>query len=369
MRSHLLILTLTAAVGLSSTGCIAKTLLDGQIRSTRYAAGSGDTVGDYEVGKVAIVAGLGQFEGLHALGPDNTDGLFLLAKLWTVYGSAFVEDEMQIAQDANNEELADYDRHRARMAYDRAVFYGLQLLGQKADGFQQAKKNAGTLNKWLADNFTDKEDAPNLVWAGAAWASRVGLMAGDDDEGPGFVSELFVGVAMLERAAALDPAAENYTALTALAAYHARSNMAELDESKKLYEDVLQKTQGKALLVPLNYGIRYACVKGDAALYQSLLDKVLKAGDPGDPEQRAGNAVAKRLAKRWLGKHRAKDQCGIDLPGGTASAQSSEPPEAAPPPPAAPAVVAAPPETKPETPEKTEKPAPTHKSGKGKPAK
>ena len=148
---------------------------------------------------------------------------------------------------------------------------------------------------------------------------------------------------------------------------------APLSHRSRLYDDVLQKTQGKALLVPLNYGIRYACVKGDAALYQSMLEKVLKSDGMGDPDQRAANAVAKRLAKRWLGKHRAKDQCGIDLPGGTASSAPTAvmAPEAPAPAatPAAPSAAAAAPETKPETPEKTEKPASTHKSpGKGKPA-
>jgi hypothetical protein len=375
MRSHMLILSLTAAVGLSSMGCIKKTLLDGQIESTRYAAASGDTVGDYDVGKVAIVAGLGQFEGLHALGPDNPDGLYLLTKLWTVYGNAFVEDDMQAAQDAGNEELADYQRKKARMAYDRGVFYGLQLLGQKADGFQQARKNGGTLDKWLKDNFTSKDDVPYLLWTGAAWASRVGLMSGDDEEGPGFVADLFVGVALLERAVALDPTVDHYTGPMALAAYHARSNMAELDESKKLYDDVLQKTQGKSLLVPLNYGIRYACVKGDGALYQSMLEKVLKADDAGDPDQRAANGVAKRLAKRWLGKRRAKDQCGIDLAGAAspapaaAAAPEAPAPTAAQPPPAAPPPVETKPE-KAETSEKTEKAEKAaHKpAGKGKPA-
>ena len=363
MRSHMLILSLTTAVGLSSIGCINKTLLDGQIRSTRYAAGSGDTVPDYDAGKGAVVAGLGQFEGLHALGPDNTDSLYLLAKLWTIYGNAFVEDDMQAAQDAGNEELAEYQRNKARMAYDRAVFYGLQLLGQKADGFQQARKNQATLDKWLAENFTDKEDAPNLLWTGSAWGARVGLMAGDDEEGPGFVAELFIAASLLERAAALDPSAEHYGAPLALASYHARSTMAEPDEAKKIFDDVLEKTKGKTLLVQLNYGIKYACVKGDGALYQSMLDKVLQAGDT-DPEERAANAVAKRLAKRWLGKHRAKEQCGIDLGGSSVSSPTLETPVAsAPAPTPAPTAVTAAPETKPEKPEPIHKPA-----GKGKPA-
>jgi tetratricopeptide (TPR) repeat protein len=357
MRSHMLILSLTAALGLNSVGCIKKVLLDGQIESTRQGATAAETVGDYDLGRTAAAAGIAQFEGMHALGPDNTDALFLLAKTWTVFGNAFIEDDMQAAQDAGNEELAAYAQKRARMAYDRAVFYGLQLLGQKDDSFPKVKKSGPALEKWLKDNFSSRDDAINLVWAGSAWLARGALMAGDDDEGPQFVSELYVAAAFLERAAAIDPSVEHYQAPLLLAGYHARSNLAELDQAKAIFDDLIQKTKGKTLLVQLNYGIRYACVKGDAALYQRMLEEVLQAKDL-DPDVRAANAVAKRLAKRWLGRHRAKDQCGIDLPGGPPASSPETPvapvtapapaPSAAAPAEPAPEPEAAKPEAKPE---------------------
>jgi TRAP transporter T-component len=354
MRSHMLILALTTSLGLSSTGCIKKVLVDGQIESTRNAAPATDTIGDYDLGRVAAQAGLAQFEGLHSLSPDNPDALFLLAKTWTAYGSAFAEDEMQVAQDQGNDDLAEYNRKRARAAYDRAVFYGLQLLGQTDGGFNQAKGNQQTLEDWLKKNFTRREDAINLLWTGVPWMARAGLMAGDDEEGPAFVAELWVGVAIVERAVALDPAAEHYTGPMALASYHARTNMAELDQAKKLLDMAMEKTQGKTLLIPYTYATRYACAKGDAALYQSMLDKVVQAQDP-DPDQRMPNAVAKRAAKRWLGKHRAKDQCGIDLGGGASSSQEPAPAPAAPAAPPAPEP-APPVETKPAKPAKPEHP-------------
>jgi hypothetical protein len=182
-------------------------------------------------------------------------------------------------------------------------------------------------------------------------------MAGDDEEGPGFVAELFVAVSLIERSVALDPAAEHYTGTLALAAYHARTNGPELDDAKKLLDVAGEKTQGKALLVPLYYATRYACAKGDAALYQTMLNKVLQAQDP-DPDQRLVNAVAKRQAKRWLGKHRAKDQCGIDLAGGSSTASESAP--ASPPAPATPAAPEPPPPAD-TTPAKPAKPEHKHK--------
>lgn len=310
---QLLAVSLAAgALSLASSGCIKSTLTNGQISATREASAAFDTVGDYELARSAAQSGLIQFEGMHVLAPDNSDALFMLTKGWVGYGFGFVEDEMEQAEDAGDDDLADYQRKRARMAYDRAVFYGLQLLGQRADGFDAAKKNETALAKWLSDNFTSTDDAPSLFWTGYGWLARVNLMKGDDTEGPAFVAELYVGVAMLERAVALDPANEHYSGLLALGAYHARTGMAELDQAKQLFDTALAKTEGKNLMAQLNYATKYACMKGDGVLYQDMIGKVLQAPDP-DPHQRLTNAIAKRRAKRWLGKRRVKDACGIDL--------------------------------------------------------
>jgi hypothetical protein len=306
------VLAALAFLPVASTGCIKSTLTNGQISATREASAAFDTIGDYELARSGAQSGIVQFEGMHVLAPDNADALFLLTKGWVGYGFGFVEDEMEAAADAGDEDLADYHRKRARMAYDRAVFYGLQLLDQTDHGFDAAKKNEITLSKWLSDNFTSKDDAEALFWTGYGWLARVDLMKGDDTEGPAFIADLYIGVAMIERAVALDPTNEHYSGLIVLAAYHARTGMAEMDQAKQMFDTVLAKTEGKNLMVQLNYAIKYACMKGDATLYQDMINKVLQAPDP-DPHQRLTNAIAKRRAKRWLGKHRVKDACGIDL--------------------------------------------------------
>jgi TRAP transporter T-component len=312
MRSPVVPVLGLVAIVVLPAGCIKKMLTEGEIASTRQAADSFDTIGDYELAHSATQAGLVQFEGMHALAPENTDALFLLVKGWTGYGFGFVEDEMESAQDAGDDGMADYHRKRARMAYDRAIFYGLRALAQEADGFDEARKSAQTMSAWLAAHFVSKDDVPFLFWTGDAWLSRVDLMKGDDEEGPAFVAELHVGAAMVERAMALDASFEHFGALAVLAAYHARTNMAELDQARLLFESALAKTEWKSLIVPFVYATKYACMRGDGVLYQDLLDRVLLAQDP-SPQERLTNAIAKRRARRWLGKKRAKDECGIDL--------------------------------------------------------
>jgi hypothetical protein len=299
-----LLLVLVAALFLSSSGCIKAILTNGQIAGTRQASSALDTIGDFEMAKASVASGLSQFEGMHRLAPDNTDALFLLTKGWAGYAFGFVEDEMESAIDRGEDDLAGYHRKRARMAYERAVFYGLELLRHNDDGFEKAKKNEDTFKKWLDENFSSKEDAESLFWVGYAWFGRVNLT-----KDPALVGELFSGVAMIERSVQIDPEYNHFTGLTVLAAYHARTAMSEMDQSQKMFEDVLQKTQRKSLIVQLQYALRYACNKGDRPLYDKLVNEVLTADDP-DPQQRFTNTIAKRRARRALLKSRMED-CGF----------------------------------------------------------
>jgi hypothetical protein len=225
---------------------------------------------------------------------------------------------MEAAEDAKDDDLAEYHKKRAKMAYDRAVFYGLELLKHTDEGFEAARKNHDIMGKWLSDHFTDKEnDVPNIFWTGYAWMARVALMKGDPDVGAQYVADLDVGVSMVERAVQLDSTYNNHSGLVALAAYHSRMrSVTENAQAKELFEKALQLTERKTLMVQLNYATRFACVTGDRALYDKLLNEVLAADDP-DPKQRFTNTLAKRRAKRWLLPRRMKEECGFSGPSTT----------------------------------------------------
>ena len=242
-----------------------------------------------------------QFEGMHALSPKNEDALFLLAKSWAGYGFAFVDDERELADDAGDDEKQEYHQRRGLMAYDRAIFYGNELLSHRVSGFTEAKKTDATLKAWLRQ-FDDANDAGNLLWTGYAYLLRADLMKSRGDAvGIGAVGELHIGVAMLERAAELDPSYAHYGGVIALATYHARPmvDAQELEQSRVLFETVLARTQRQNLVAQVNYARGYACSKGDKKLYESLLREVLGAPDP-EPALHLNNAIARRRAKRYL---------------------------------------------------------------------
>jgi hypothetical protein len=303
-----ILLALAGALALGNVGCVKRMILNSTIASTRIGAGASDTIGDYELARSAASAAMMQFEGMHRLAPDNEDALFLLMRGWSGYGYAFAMDDYEAATLAEDDALAEYHQKRAKLALDRGISYGLELIGKKADGFEAASnKDADTINAWLKKNLTEKDDAENLFWVGAAWLARVNILK-DHRE---YVSKLFVGVAMLERSRELYPEYMSWGATSTLGAYHARTGMAELDEAKKLLDLALEKTQRKALGVQLNYA-RYACAKGDRTLYEKMVNEVVTADDP-DPNLRLQNTIVKRRATRALTKA-AMEDCGFKGP-------------------------------------------------------
>jgi hypothetical protein len=296
------------ALGLGSSGCLKKMILDGQIASTRKASAAVTTIGDWEVAQRITYAGVAQFEGMHYLAPENLDALFMLTKSWSGMAFGFIEDELERAEDAHGDMSGEYAYHKARAvaAYSRAIYYGTQALDMMNPGYDQAKRNAKTMRAWLQGFDDAEEHVPQLFWVGQAWLGRTGLMRDD----PATVSELFVGYEIIKRAVELDETYLDGSGHVMLGAYHARSRMAELDESKKHFERALQINGGKALLTKFQYAVRYYCAKMDKESYVRLLNEVLDAGDV-LPHARLNNAIAKRRAKRALSEERM-EMCGFE---------------------------------------------------------
>ena len=292
-----------ALVALCTLGCIKTAILNGQIKGTRDGSVAIDTLSDFEVARSIAYAGLGQFEGMHELAPDNEDALFLLTKGWTASTFAFIEDDYELAVDADDEMRADYHRARARAAYDRAIHYGVTLLEIRAKGFDKARNNLASMKGYLSQ-FA-KNDALNLLWVGQAWLAKANV-AKDD---PAVVAELHVGEALVERSVELDETAAYAAGRAALGSFHARTAMAELDVAFKHFLRANELTHGNALLTKFAMAKTYFCMKGDKASYEKTLREVVDAADV-LPEQRLQNTIAKRRARRYLGKSRMA-ACGF----------------------------------------------------------
>lgn len=272
------------------------------------AAAGVATLHDFDAADKMSYAGIAQLEGLYVVSPDNETGLSLLMQGWLGLGQAFIFDEYERALEAGNDRLAEYERQRARAAFERAKFYGLKLLTQRADGFEEAARNGRTFRPWLEANFRDPEDAPDLLWLGATWLGRVAT----DAERVSAIADLWIGVLLVEHAARLDETVEYGLAHMILGAYHARGAVAEMAQAKTEFDRALALSQGKYLMVQVQLAQRYYCQKHDRENYEATLRAVIEAKDP-LPEARLQNTIAKRYAARYLGNPYWQEECGFEL--------------------------------------------------------
>jgi hypothetical protein len=321
-----LALAFVLGTSLGSTGCIKKTLAKGQIKSTREGSIAFQTTADFETAKYAASAGIAQFEGMHYLVPDDDNAYYMLIKNWASLAFGFVEDDLELAMLAGDDDQVAYQRARAKSMYTRAVNYGLQWMESKYPGVNDAIKHGS--EKEIQDyvqKFTDEDDADFLFWTGQAWMSRVNV----DKSDIGAIGQIFIGRTFVERAVALKDDIERGSGHVILASFYARTGVNTIgqesfDRAKAEFDKAFQINGGKVLLGKVQMARTYACrMKDDSpgrkesfALYMKLLNEVLDADDP-LPEARLTNAIAKRKARRYASKkwidEVAREDCGWEL--------------------------------------------------------
>ncbi|HMJ10519.1 MAG TPA: TRAP transporter TatT component family protein [Polyangiaceae bacterium] len=291
---------------LAGSGCLKKVLIDGQVTGTLEGSEAINTFQDYDIARAVAQGGMGQIEGMHHLEPNNTEALFMLTRGWSGIAYAFMEDDYEAAYEKGDEPLAEYHLSRARAAYRRAIYYGVELLGHHAEGFEAARINTTKLRAWLQANFRDQDQAEELLWIGFA---HVGLVNVSKDI-PEIVSELYIGEEIVRRSVALDEKVRDGMGHVVLGAYSARHAMSELDLAKRHFDRAMEINGGKFLSTQLNYAKTYYCMKGDRPAYDKLLKQVLAAPDT-LPEARLQNTIAKRRARRYLSNKVWQEECGF----------------------------------------------------------
>ncbi len=293
---------LAAGFALALAGCDFRRLT-ADSTADLFHAGSPqvNSLEDLDFAEAGVPASLITLEGVWRVAPDNQDLLIELVQGYASYGYAFLEDHLDVAHAADNEEREDYWRRRARIAYRRGMLFGNLYLDarQHVQGGPDAVVHRG-LDAWRAylQRFRTPADVPALFWTANAWASWIGLSVDDSNA----LLDLPFVVAMAERARQLDPHFYRGSIDALFGVYHASTPTAfggQPETARADFEAALATSHRQMLTFQVMYARTYAVQVQDRALYTRLLQEVLDAGDV-LPEERLANLVAKRRAQRYL---------------------------------------------------------------------
>jgi len=251
---------------------------------------------DYETAGKAAPAGIIQLEGILRIVPDNERILVMAIGAYLGYGVGWIEDQLEEADAADDFEQMVHLRGRLRLMYTRAWDLGKHALRLRADGFDDAVAGGvDSLSSWLEKNFDQPEDAEILLFAAQAWAAKIIQSLNDIDS----VADFPLAKVVLERSVELDPSFYFMQGKMFLALIAAQQFPPDMEKSRKLFDEVLTRTERRSLIVQVSMARYYAVAIGDYALFKSLLEEVLAAGDV-LPEARLTNVVARRRAERYL---------------------------------------------------------------------
>jgi hypothetical protein len=282
---------------LALTGCDTEKLAaDSTAELFGRAAPGVEQHWDYDLVGKSFPASIIQLEGLLRVVPDNeTIGMSLVAA-YIGYGTGWIEDRVEVADFDDEWEEADKLRRRALVMYNRAWDLSKHFMRNRDPGFDDALKGGvDSLDQWVRAVFTEQADASLLLWAGASLGARINMGMEDMDT----VADLPLAKVLLGYSVELDPDFMFMIGQMTMATLAASEFPPDMDRAKVLFDDVLEKTERRNLMVQLSMARYYAVNIGDHKLFRALLEEVLDAGDV-LPEARLSNTLARRKAQRYL---------------------------------------------------------------------
>lgn len=312
MRKHVLVLAMmllgACDLGKVTVGTTAKVLARAQPSLQMES--------DYQLAHDAIPGALKTIEGFWVVDPDNETLIGILTEGYCQYGTAFVEDDWEVAK--FNKKLDDVAVHNARSThiFMRCLNYALKTLGERWQKELFADDPA-MVAKLIKE--TGRDQRTPMMWAGLA----LGSILNHNLDRPEALAYLSTVKLILARLNELDGCNAERTACTKtpdnvqLAALpHIAQGMVfssggvQFGGDPKLaraeFELALKITatkdvpDGRMLLARALMGYRVGLMTNDRKLFHEQLKKVLETAPSVWPEQRLANEVAHRRARRYL---------------------------------------------------------------------
>jgi hypothetical protein len=262
---------------------------------------------DYQLAHDAIPGALKTIEGFWVVDPDNEDLLGILTEGYCQYGTAFIEDDWEVAKFAKKFDDVEYHNARATHIFTRCLNYALKQLGEKwQNDVFEAPDAVARIAKDTGGGQRDQ-----LMWAALALGSIINHNLNRVET---LAYQPTVKI-MLDRVLELDkaspPSRPDYAALPHIAfgmLYSATGAQlgGKPDQARSEFELALKLTadkdhpDGRLLLARVLMGYRVGLVTNDQKFFHSQLKQVLETPPSVWPEQRLANEVAHRRARRYL---------------------------------------------------------------------
>lgn len=265
---------------------------------------------DYELARQAIPGALKTVEGFWIVDPNNPRLIKILMEGFCQYGTAFVEDDWEVATFNKDLVAADYHNTRSTHIFTRCLNYALKALGDEwqKDLFGEPEKVA----KLIKGTGLDKRTP--MMFAGQALGSLINHNLSNIE----MLTHLTTVQLIMERVIELDakapPTNKQHAALphVALGMLHSARPKAlggDPEKARTHFEMALKVSAApdgsdRFLLARTLMAYRVGLQTNDKKFFHDQLKQVLNTPPSVWPQQRLANEVAHRKARRYLKKEK-----------------------------------------------------------------
>ncbi len=297
---HRLGLALIAAAALSAcdvgkftVNTTSKVLLRGQPGMQQEA--------DYELARTAIPGALKTVEAFWIVDPDNWRLNKILTEGYCQYGTAFVEDDWEAAKFRKDLEAVEYNNTRSNKIFTRCLNFALKALGPRWQ--KEIFEGPEVVAKLVKETSSEKRF--ELLFAGMALGSLVNHNLTRVE----MIANLPTVEVIMNRVLEMDKsnppknemhAALPYIALGMVSSGRPQAMGGDPVRAKAMFEKALEVTKNKMLLARTLMAYRIGLQTNDPKFFHEQLKIVLETAPSVWPEQRLGNEVAHRKARRYL---------------------------------------------------------------------
>lgn len=300
-----------AAVVLLLSGCSIKQAAFNAIANTlapfpaekSKAAGSVDAAAaltgedDIRLVAEAFPVFLKTYEILHLSNPKHRGLAMMTGSLYIMYANAFVQTPADYIPETQFQRK-HLEYLRAKKFYLRGARYVMQSLDGAYPGFARAMAQYTEATGTAVLARCKTADAEPLYWASCGVLGAFALDPLDTEA----LAAVPGAAAMLERAAALDPAFNEGAIWETLAAFYAAAPEAlggGADKAAEAYQKALELSGGQRPSVYLLYAQSFCIPAQDGAGFDEALQKVLAIDPETQPHNKLTIAMSQEKA-RWL---------------------------------------------------------------------
>lgn len=219
--------------------------------------------------------------------PDHKGIHLALARTFTSFGAAFVQEDAERTHEQNVERARPLFT-RARKLFRRAWGYGIHGLDLAVPGLGEAFRNGSKEDRIRLLAMVKKEDVGLLYWNGAALGSMISVSKDDMK----LVGEVPKVEQLMNRALELDESFDHGAIHEFFITYAPKKAKEHLDRA-------LQLSQNKKVGPLVAYAEAVTVDAQNKKEFTRLLEKTLAFDVDSAPEYRLVNVLAQRRA-RWL---------------------------------------------------------------------